>query len=155
MHWIECLVYKQELVNPLLRALRAAHQVPLQHGFVAVPIDEALLQEFAAVSHVDISARGPALGEEEPEPVPAVFLESVSRHHPVAWVRTRYFGGTGEQAAGVWENGCAVLGPLVSKAIGPINAALQRIGVPKDQESFDEFESVGLGEHREFQRSRP
>jgi hypothetical protein len=47
------------LDNPSLRTLKAARIVSLKHGFVAIPIDEALLNEFAASSHVDVAGEKP------------------------------------------------------------------------------------------------
>jgi hypothetical protein len=139
----------------LLRTLKAARLVRLKHGFVAIPIDEVLLNEFAASSRVDVAAKNLMVGEDEPDPVPVAFLEAISLHHPVAYIRTRYHGGAGEQAAGVWEGGRAVLGPLVSAEPGPINAALRRVGVPKSSECFDEFDSLELRQYRRFEPSQP
>jgi hypothetical protein len=151
-HRIECLVYKEGPVNQLLQTLKSARYIKLDHGFVAVPIDEPLLQEFAELHNGDRDARSVVLGEIEPDSVPIAFLEAVSLNHVIAYVRTRYFGGIGEQAAGVWENGRVVLGPLVDQRPGPINASLQRIGVPRSKGSLDEFDSVGLPKYRRFDK---
>jgi hypothetical protein len=112
-----------------------------------------LLDEFHA-AHDDWPRESKVLGEAEPDPVPISFLGAISRHHPVAYIRTRYFGGDGEQAASVWENGQIVMGPLVAEGAGPINAALRRIGVPLNEAALDEFDSVGLGAYRSFDGTR-
>ncbi|MFI0405819.1 hypothetical protein [Actinomadura sp. 3N508] len=90
--------------------------------------------------------------------VPADFgrvLADCSATGPVAYVEAEYFGGTGSQAAQVWDAGEIVLGPLHvaegerwPEAGSPISQALRRLGVDKG-EHFDEFDAVGLGRHRD------
>jgi len=147
-HWVECLVYKGGDRNPLLPSLKAARLVHLKHGFVAVPIDQKLLDEFRA-SYKTVGTQEDAIwGEIEPDPVPTSLLEAIAQHHLIAYIRTRYFGGDGEQVAGIWENGQIVMGPLISATPGPINAALKKMGVPLDAGAVDEFDSLGLGRYR-------
>jgi hypothetical protein len=84
-------------------------------------------------------------------------LAACSANGPVAYVEAEYFGGTGEQAAQVWDSGEVVLGPLrlgeeeSFPATGsPISQALRRLGVAKDNH-YDEFDALGLGRHRDTQ----
>jgi hypothetical protein len=147
-HRIECLIYKKDHDNQLLRALKTARYVTLNYGFVAVPLNEELLEEFRLLQPHSQAPQPILWGNIEPDPVPASFLEAVSRDHSIAYVRTRYFGGEGEQAAGVWENGRLVMAPLVDTRPGPINAALSKIGVPRDPKQIDEFASLGLQQYR-------
>jgi len=63
-----------------------------------------------------------------------------------AIIETDYFGGTGDQAAVVYEAGHAVL-PGRSASIGPINDALLALGVVSNG-SQDPFDTVGLGRFR-------
>jgi hypothetical protein len=61
----------------------------------------------------------------------------------IAYVETDYFGGTGTQGAAAWFGGKEILAPAVSLATGPINTALNAIGLaPEDK--FDEFDTLGL-----------
>jgi len=148
MHWIECLVYKDGNVYPLLSSLKTARCVHLKHGFVAVPIDQELLDEFRALNTTALAHEEVVWGEIEPDPVPTSLLVAIAQHHSIAYIRTRYFGGTGEQVAGLWENGQIVVGPLMSENPGPINAVLRKMGVPLDAGALDEFDSLGLGKYR-------
>lgn len=70
----------------------------------------------------------------------------LSRRGPVAYVETDYFGGTGEQAAMVWENGKVIFGPSKSR-IGAIHSALLRLGVAQGADD-DRFDALGLDRHR-------
>ncbi len=149
-HWIECLVYKDEDSDPLLPSLKTARRINLKHGFVAVPIDQKLLDEFRALHTTARTQEDVVRGKIEPDPVPTFLLEAVAQHHSIAYIRTRYFGGTGEQVAGLWENGQIVMGPLMSATSGPINAVLKKMGVPLDAGAVDEFDSLGLGRYRQF-----
>ena len=58
-----------------------------------------------------------------------------------------YFGGAGEQAAVLWENGRRQLtsGPKYRA----INTMLKRLGVTFTASAYDEFEAVGLDQHRD------
>ena len=85
-------------------------------------------------------------------------LEECSRHTPVAYVEAEFFGGTGQQASVVWEQGALAFGPVIDPpetdpppALGDraINQALRWMGIRPDAASIDEFEAIDLGRHRE------
>ena len=65
----------------------------------------------------------------------------------LAYVETDYFGGTGTQGAAAWVNGEVALEPCTSWGIGPINTALNIIGVAPAS-GMDEFDTLGLGNFR-------
>ncbi|GAA3473643.1 hypothetical protein [Nonomuraea roseola] len=80
-----------------------------------------------------------------------------SRHRPIAYVEAEYFGGVGEQSAAVWERERISLGPLKvgeresSPVEGsPVSQALRSIGVRR-RWAHDEFDAVGLGQHRHIE----
>ena len=80
-----------------------------------------------------------------------------SLNHPIAYIETDYFGGTGGQAAVVWKGGRIVLGPLsthdrsdkprVPLLDHAINECLRFLGVSRAG-CRDEFEALGLGCYR-------
>jgi hypothetical protein len=89
----------------------------------------------------------------------SVFAES-SLAGPLGYVETEYFGGTGSQAAVLWERGRVTLGPLRFETIWDestqavrelgtpaINAVLAKLGVSK-RPGEDEFDALGLGRLR-------
>jgi hypothetical protein len=63
------------------------------------------------------------------------------------YFETEYFGGMGTQGAAVFRDGDIVFGPQ-SAELGPINNALAVLGVRPLPPAVDEFETVGLQQHR-------
>jgi hypothetical protein len=75
-------------------------------------------------------------------------LRAVSRGGTLMYFQTDYFGGVGTQAAVVFRDGALVFGPASAER-GPINAALRLLGVRVTPPAVDEFDTVGLGRHRD------
>jgi hypothetical protein len=76
----------------------------------------------------------------------ALWIREVSSAGRVAYIETEYFGGIGEQAAAVWEDGRLIM-PATLAPSGPINEALKLLGVQRTA-TQDEFDVAGLGRHR-------
>jgi hypothetical protein len=147
-------MYRLEAVIGAAPALRAgsfadAHVVPLAGHLSLMPMTDALFDAVTITGApvLDGFWKAPAgLGGA---------LSACSKAGPVAYVEADYFGGTGTQAAQVWDAGEVVLGPLCKAeresfpaAGSPISQALRRLGVVKGSQ-FDEFEAVGLVRHRD------
>jgi hypothetical protein len=82
-------------------------------------------------------------------------LASWSAVGPVGYVEAEYFGGVGSQRAVLWVAGELVLGPLHvdegepdPSGGSPVSQVLARLGI-KRAGYRDEFEAVGLHQHRE------
>lgn len=71
----------------------------------------------------------------------------VSRYGRVAYIEADYFGGTGTQTAAVWQESQVIMEPEHADGIGPINRALNVLGVMAAP-GQDEFDAVKLGRHR-------
>jgi hypothetical protein len=65
----------------------------------------------------------------------------------LVYFETEYHGGTGGQGAVGFSDGKIALEPQWAE-FGPINAALQFLGVRTIRPAHDEFETVGLDRHR-------
>ena len=76
----------------------------------------------------------------------AQLCEQLSQRRTLAYIEAEFFGGAAAQASVVFTNGKQVGPPLVSETA--INQALQILGV-SEGDAHDEFESVGLGAHRD------
>jgi hypothetical protein len=74
-------------------------------------------------------------------------LSKLSSQAPVAFIETEYFGGTGTQAATVYDQGHCVMSPI-SEETGPISRALSILGVTILPGHPDEFSTAGLNRHR-------
>jgi hypothetical protein len=68
-----------------------------------------------------------------------------------AYLEAEYFGGQGNQASVIWEDGSLVFGPI--RAADAINQALRLFGVEK-KDCLDEFEALGLGRHRSTEKRK-
>ncbi|MEL7475213.1 MAG: hypothetical protein AAGJ55_03160 [Cyanobacteria bacterium J06555_12] len=90
----------------------------------------------------------------------ASMLQRESHAWRLAYLETEFFGGSGRQAAAVWDAQALIFGPKASESEWdstnqiwvvdsgwPINEALRLIGVEADDRR-DEFEALGLHELR-------
>jgi len=88
------------------------------------------------------------------------YLETASVDGYFAYIETDYFGGAGTQAAGIFNKGKLVESyksdtgsidisiPWPERLLDePINKVLRKIGVQRTQ-GLDEFDNLGLGNHR-------
>lgn len=112
--------------------------IALSQSKALVPLTKSVREEHG-ISFLPLTDEGT---DDVPESVRAF----AARGKKIAYVEAEFFGGDGMQAAAVWEEGRLVFGPLV--ADDAINQALRVIGVAK-KESFDEFEALSLGRHRD------
>jgi hypothetical protein len=122
---------------------------PLAQGFFLIPIaDETGAPDEAASSLPNFSRLSQSIED---------WARAESVHFPICWIETEYFGGLGTQAAVVWANGNIALGPLPTRSSSTddqcttsnnaINCALRMLGVVRSGSS-DEFDTLGLGQHR-------
>jgi hypothetical protein len=75
-------------------------------------------------------------------------MNTIASYPLFAVIETEYFGGDGDQAAAVYAGAKEVMPPEVD-SIGPINKALRLLGVVPSS-GRDEFDTVGLGNYRDF-----
>ena len=85
-------------------------------------------------------------GEESLPPQLLKLCEQLSKQCMLAYIEAEFFGGAGAQAHALFSEGKAIGQAVVSESA--INDALRYLGVAKD-EAHDEFEAVGLGQHRD------
>ena len=85
-------------------------------------------------------------GEESLPPQLLKLCEQLSKQCMLAYIEAEFFGGAGAQAHTLFSEGKAIGQAVVSESA--INDALRYLGVAKD-EGHDEFEAVGLNQHRD------
>jgi hypothetical protein len=154
MHDVDALIARTDALAAGTSQFASAVVCPLVQGFSLLPITDDLAKELAAY-RTDVQAT-----LTKPLPylaggVHALAIE-VSYHAPVAYIATAYFGGHGTQDALVWVQGDLRFSrdtPGYDRPWPhtPISQALRAIGVVADQ-GLDEFDTVGLGKHRETHR---
>jgi len=151
MHDVKALIAEEQRLRYEMATFRNAVICPLGQGFALVPITDSLTAELKlAASGVDADL----------VPEMALGLGSlalrISDGAAVAYISTEYFGGQGGQDAVAWSNGDVIFSPK-SEGYGDvwpnsaISRALRAIGVVADQ-GRDEFDTLGLGRHRETHR---
>jgi len=123
--------------------------VPLRLDVAMVPMTDEL---FDAVT--DGSSESPLGFWKLPGGFDRV-LAAWSTSGPIGYVEVEYFGGVGGQRAALWTAGRLAVGPLSVEegqtwpAEGsPISQILARLGVDRGGH-HDEFDAVGLAEHRD------
>ena len=151
MHDVKALIADESQLRQTMAALSNAVICPLRDGFALVPITDGLAAELAQFAP---SAEASWLPDMKPG-VRQIALR-ISSDSPVAYVSTEYFGGDGGQDAMAWSQGEVIFSPQ-SQGYGEawpntsISRALRAIGVIAEQ-GKDEFDTLGLGRHRETHR---
>ena len=116
-------------------------RVQLKNGFELVPVTSKV-RGVHGISFCPLTDEG-----DEQLPLSLLKLcEHLSASGEVAYIEAEIFGGAGMQAHALFARGKAIGSPVVSQTA--INAALALLGA-KRGEASDEFESVGLGLHRD------
>lgn len=137
---IEAFVCSNENSNLLKLSLP---YFSLPQDFVLIPMNKALREKF------EISVLPLLEGNKGDLATLCNFGFSLSDGARAAYIEAEFFGGEGMQVSMVFENGKIISDAVVSK--NAINLALQFLGVTKSS-SFDEFETLGLGKHRDTEQ---
>jgi hypothetical protein len=156
MHDVKAMISSGDALLRATKGLINAVVCPLTQGFALLPLTDDLLAELNLRS---------VNSEELPDaPLKGIsdalheLALKISTHTPVAYVSTFYFGGHGGQEAVAWEAGNVIFSPLSNGYEGvwwpdsTVSQALRVIGVSRIDERHDEFDSIGLGNHRETHR---
>jgi hypothetical protein len=139
-HCVTAIISSSSVVRSILRSASGLVAVPLVDGLGLVPLDDDALDSVA--SNYSQTADGFAYLS----PALAAFLADQSRHGPLVYFETDYFGGVGTQAAAAYHGGQPI--PLTpSSGDGAINLALRCLGV-SPHSAFDEFDYVGISRYR-------
>jgi hypothetical protein len=143
-HAIRAFILPQALASVAVAEVPGARTVMLPQGLCLLPVTDDIFD--------GLRARYP----EVPDPPSECFwylsgpviraAESISQHGAIAYIETEYFGGSGSQAATVWDRGEQSLAPE-KRARGPINRALRLLGV-RAAALKDEFDTIQLGNER-------
>jgi hypothetical protein len=149
MYCLQAIIATESVLRRFAGSVREVITVSLGQHLSLVPMTDALSDAITVAGAPELEGFWKAplgLGD---------MLAACSVTGPVAYVEADYFGGTGTQAAQVWDAGKAILGPLRQSegdprpATGsPISQALRRLGATRG-DCFDEFDAVGLGRHRD------
>ncbi len=154
MHEIKALIAKRDALTAGAGRLTNAAVCDLAQGFSLLPITEDLAKELAADRLTTKAAADKPIPELS-DGLHALAID-ISRDAPSAYVTTFYFGGQGKQDALVWDKGSLRFSPATPGynrdwPHSSISQALRLIGVVAEK-GMDEFDTVGLGKHRETEQ---
>ena len=143
-HAIQALLIRETAAYLVADALPHTRAISVGQGIRLVPITDAT---FDALRERLPDLQDPPETEFWKLSGPVSFVaQQLSHHGPVAYVETEYFGGTGEQAATVWDLGIVRMPPTKAES-GPISSALRMMGVQAEP-TRDEFDTADLGRNR-------
>jgi hypothetical protein len=154
MHEVEALIAKTDHLAAAARKFETAKLCSLRQGFSLLPITDALAKELLGYrSETEDVLTRPLECLSDGLHALAV---AISHDTSVAYISTCYFGGQGRQDAVVWDNGSVRFSPVTPGYSqdwpnSSISQALRMIGVIAEG-GQDEFDSLGLGKHRETHR---
>lgn len=123
------------------RMFEGTHTVALRGGITMIPLGTRFLESYALPLL--------PLMDTEVQRLPSALQDlcsSLATNGPIAYVEAEFFGGVGRQAAVLFHHGGGYDGPLFGS--DTINQCLRQLGVVAIPGS-DEFDTVGLGMHRE------
>jgi hypothetical protein len=145
---LEAVIGPATVLHAVTQERADALLVPLRQGMVLLPMTDELFDQLTDGSQDGLPGFWKFPGGFDQ------VLASWSSHGPLAYVEAEYFGGVGRQCSAAWDGGTLVFGPLaiadgqmVPDAGTPIEQALAHLGVVSNG-YHDEFEAVGLGQHR-------
>ncbi len=151
MHDVQALIAKNAELAAGTNRFESAIICPLVQGFSLLPITEAFAKELT-VSRLETKT---AIAKPIPKLLDGLHALAIdiSHHAPIAYITTSYFGGRGRQDALVWDKGSLRFSPTTQGydqgwPNSSISQALRAIGVVAEK-GMDEFDTVGLGKHRE------
>ena len=138
---LTAIIGRADALAPIQHPAVTRGPIALEHGWALLPIDEYVLRERLGIQAFDVDDVAASLG-------PAV-VEAGSGL-PVAFVHSPTFGGTADEAVAVWREGELVwqarAEDLTDERLSA--EAFRLVGVVAS-EGLDEFDTLGLGRHRE------
>jgi len=159
VYTLEALVADEKTLQKVAAQFQNAKVVLLQQGIALVPLTHELTEEIHRSYNQE---RVRAFDVDGFYGLSNAVMELAARASiiaPIAYIEAELFGGAGTQAAIIWQDGKIVYGPFVSGTDPFVmeklpmrewafNAALRVLGVTADN-GKDEFDTVGLGLHRQ------
>jgi hypothetical protein len=141
-HHITGLIARREVLKRLDGQFAGQPCFSLAEGIAFMPLDHENLDEITGLHEGKAVENFVYLTERLIE-----LLRLSSRIGAIAYVETKYFGGTGGQGAAVFRDG-EMIGSPDWREVDTINVALSKIGVTHRADQVDAFEAVGLNAFR-------
>jgi hypothetical protein len=152
-HCIQIIVAEAAVAARLVQRWPGATTVALPLGYCALPLTEPLYDALAAALPPGATDAEAVRFARAPDGVALEFAAASRDVGPLAYLETNYFGGSGSQVAGAWQDG-EVRTLEYSTNTGPIDAALRVLGVTPAP-GQDAFDALNLGAYRHMDAFDP
>ena len=164
-HSIQVIIGKKELIDKINANLFNSSRLILNQNIAIIPLTNKLYDQIS--NEDDFDTKEVYEGFIYLNSSIENYLKKLSINGLIGYIETEYFGGTGTQSAILYGDKEIKIGPLITETkwdsnletykIKPkgrraINLVLKELGVVKEINKFDEFESIGLNELRSNER---
>ena len=141
-YFIRAILCNRLLANEIIEDNSYAKSIEIYNDLFLIPFIDELFDEINEFEQSQNVGKFILLTEKIND-----YLKQFSSKGKIAYIEADYFGGVGFQNAIVWDNQETVF--YEENADWAINKALKFIGIVKDKDKFDEFDTVGLGKFRD------
>ncbi len=149
---LSAFIAQRAVLEKVVSGVHQARIADLPQGFGMVPYRRALQEELSSASPENKESTLSEFWDLSAQSVGWVQKASLSGQ--IAYLEIDLFGGVGERAAAVWEQGQLKWGPERNQSGDKVelrenatNRALRIIGVQVNNE-YDEFDALELGRYR-------
>ena len=146
-HIIRAIIGPLEVIQDVIHAAGSPPATELTCGMTIIPLGEAQVDKLTGGGPGELVGGFADLtvGLERA-------LSALATGGAFAFIETEYFGGSGSQAAVVFNPSTAPVRFTEARQPNPINSALKSLGVTALQ-GADEFDTLGLGRFRNLESS--
>lgn len=153
---LRAVIARDDLARQVATAFGAdTRAVPLAQGFALVPYTDQVHDRPLASAASETTTFAPFWWLST---TAARLLRGLSHAGALAYVEAEYFGGIGTQHAITWRDAATAYGPAgtpdhapAMRGDTPISSALRVLGVPRTGAARDQFDTLGLGRHRQLE----
>lgn len=146
VHSIRAIIGPLDVIQDVIHAAGNPPATELPCGMTIIPLGDAQIEKLTGVGSGElVSGFGYlSLGLE-------LALATLATRGAFAFIETEYFGGSGGQAAVLFNPGVTPVRLTDAPHPNPINSALKSLGVPALR-GADEFDTLELGRFRSLER---
>lgn len=146
-HHITGIIGRKDLLEGFCDRGPRLRAIELSLGLAWMPITAAIADEMCATQKREFEVVDDAFAYFGS--VVADLMNEMSEQGPVAYVETDYFGGTPSSLGGGRGQIATVISDKQRVLVrGTVNEALRLLGVFRSTKARDEWDTIGLGDHR-------
>jgi len=140
-YFLNAFLGQVDTLDKIERKFNSAKVVSLTTDIALIPMSENLFNEINNYRGENAIRKWEFLTTD----VEDVILALIG-NDKLSYVEIEYFGGEGGQSGIIWKDGKRIFEIEFQQEV--VNAILREFGVEKEEKMRDEFDTVGLGRHR-------